>query len=50
MDRNITFDQIISEGSAKSEGLELLIEKKRAERAFMVISEEVFLILRSLTI
>ena len=34
MDRNITFDQIISEGKATSKGAEILIEKKRAENFY----------------
>ena len=42
MDRNITFSQIESEGSAKSEGLELLIEKKRAENFYGHVGGSIF--------
>ena len=42
MDRNITFNNIISNGTAKSTGVEMLIEKKRAENFYGHIGGSLF--------
>ncbi len=42
MDRSITFNQIRSEGNAEARGLELLIEKKRAENFYGHVGASLF--------
>ena len=42
MDRNITFNNIISGGTAKSTGVEILIEKKRAKNFYGHIGGSLF--------
>ena len=42
MDRSITFNQLKSEGNAEAKGIELLIEKKRAENFYGHVGGSVF--------